>query len=150
MTHLFIRTGISFADRTAVLTHIGDEMLKMDVVHETYPAALIEREMRYPTGIMLDKHAIAIPHCEAIHAKSPAIYLLRPDKAVSFQQADDESEIAVSLIIALIVENPVEQLMLLRCLFGKLQQTEVIEALIVLPESELQTYFREEILNANK
>ncbi len=34
------------------------------------------------------------PHCEAVHAKSPAIYLIRPDKPVMFQQADDDEEIA--------------------------------------------------------
>ncbi len=30
--------------------------------------ALITREAEFPTGIMLEQHAIAIPHCEAIHA----------------------------------------------------------------------------------
>ncbi|POT60141.1 PTS galactitol transporter subunit IIA [Citrobacter amalonaticus] len=150
MTHLFIRTGITFADRTAVLTHIGDEMLKMNVVHETYPAALIAREARYPTGIMLDNYAVAIPHCEAIHARSPAIYLIRTETPVYFQQADDDNEVAVSLIIALIVENPTEQLTLLRCLFGKLQQTEVVETLITLPEKELLTYFRDNVLLTDK
>lgn len=150
MTHLFICTGVSFADRTAVLTHIGKEMLEMGVVHETYPAALLAREEVYPTGILLDKHAVAIPHCEAIHTKSPAIYLIRTAAPVYFQQADDDNELAVSLIIALIVENPTEQLTLLRCLFSKLQQAEVIESLIALPETELQAYFREHILLTDK
>ena len=58
---------------------------------------------------------------EAIHAKSPAIYLIRPDMPVSFQRADDDGEIDVSLIIALIVENPAAQLKLLRRLFSELQ-----------------------------
>ncbi len=75
------------------------------VVHDSYPAALLEREATFPTGIALEKHAVAIPHCEAIHAKSPAIYLIRPDMPVSFQRADDDGEIDVSLIIALIVET---------------------------------------------
>ncbi|VDY84552.1 galactitol-specific PTS system EIIA component [Escherichia coli] len=59
---------------------------------------------------MLEQHAIAIPHCEAIHAKSSAIYLLRPTNKVHFQQADDDNDVAVSLVIALIVENPQQQL----------------------------------------
>jgi hypothetical protein len=33
---------------------------------------------------------------------------------VNFQQADDDGEVAVSLIIALIVENPAAQMKLLR------------------------------------
>lgn len=106
MTNLFVRSGISFVDRSEVLTHIGNEMLAKGVVHDTWPQALITREAEFPTGIMLEQHAIAIPHCEAIHAKSSAIYLLRPTNKVHFQQADDDNDVAVSLVIALIVENP--------------------------------------------
>lgn len=104
MTNLFVRSGISFVDRSEVLTHIGNEMLAKGVVHDTWPQALIAREAEFPTGIMLEQHAIAIPHCEAIHAKSSAIYLLRPTNKVHFQQADDDNDVAVSLVIALIVE----------------------------------------------
>ncbi|MHB1978825.1 PTS galactitol transporter subunit IIA [Escherichia coli] len=127
MTNLFVRSGISFVDRSEVLTHIGNEMLAKGVVHDTWPQALIAREAEFPTGIMLEQHAIAIPHCEAIHAKSSAIYLLRPTNKVHFQQADDDNDVAVSLVIALIVENPQQQLKLLRCLFGKLQQPDIVE-----------------------
>ncbi len=65
MTNLFVRSGISFVDRSEVLTHIGNEMLAKGVVHDTWPQALIAREAEFPTGIMLEQHAIAIPHCEA-------------------------------------------------------------------------------------
>ena len=101
MSQLFVRTGINFSSCQHALTHIGEEMLAKGVVYESYPQALIEREATFPTGIALERHAVAIPHCEAVHAISPAIYLIRPDTPVNFQQADDDEEIAVSLIIAL-------------------------------------------------
>ncbi len=82
MTNLFVRSGISFVDRSEVLTHIGNEMLAKGVVHDTWPQALIAREAEFPTGIMLEQHAIAIPHCEAIHAKEGA------NKQVISSQAD--------------------------------------------------------------
>lgn len=149
MTKLFVRSGISFADRREALTHIGNEMLAQGVVHESWPQALIAREAEYPTGILLEQYAIAIPHCEAIHAKSSAIYLLRPAQKVNFQQADDDNDVAVSLIIALIVENPQQQLKLLRCLFGKLQQPEVVETLMTIPEAQLMEYFRNHVLDSD-
>lgn len=149
MTKLFVRSGVSFADRHEALTHIGNEMLAQGVVHESWPQALIDREAEYPTGILLEQHAIAIPHCEAIHAKSSAIYLLRPAQKVNFQQADDDNEVAVSLIIALIVENPQQQLKLLRCLFGKLQQPDVVETLMTIPEVQLMEYFRSHVLDSD-
>ncbi len=53
MTNLFVRSGISFVDRSEVLTHIGNEMLAKGVVYDTWPQALIAREAEFPTGIML-------------------------------------------------------------------------------------------------
>lgn len=146
MSHVFVRTGIEFENCQQALAHIGEEMLAKGVVHASYPAALLERERNYPTGILLERHAIAIPHCEAQHARSPAIYLIRPDKPVNFQQADDDGEVAVSLIIALIVENPAAQLKLLRRLFSELQNPQTLEMLLATPAEQLATRFRESIL----
>ncbi|MCS2161107.1 PTS galactitol transporter subunit IIA [Scandinavium sp. H11S7] len=146
MSQLFVRTGITFSSRQQVLAHIGEEMLAKGVVHDTWPAALLEREAVFPTGIALEQHAIAIPHCEAEHAKSPALYLIRPTSPVKFQQADDDAEIHASLIIALIVENPTAQLKLLRRLFGELQNPDTLEALLNAPDTELATLFRETVL----
>ncbi|MGL5968866.1 MAG: PTS galactitol transporter subunit IIA [Kluyvera sp.] len=146
MSQLFVRTGIEFNTCQQALAHIGEEMLAKGVVHESYPQALLEREAVFPTGIALERHAVAIPHCEATHAKSPAIYLIRPDKPVHFQQADDDAEIGVSLIIALIVENPTAQLKLLRRLFSELQNPNVLDALLSAPDAELAARFRETIL----
>ncbi|MBJ9644458.1 PTS galactitol transporter subunit IIA [Citrobacter sp. FDAARGOS_156] len=148
MSQLFVRTGINFSSCQHALVHIGEEMLAKGVVHESYPQALIGREATFPTGIALEHHAVAIPHCEAVHAKSPAIYLIRPETPVNFQQADDDEEIAVSLIIALIVENPTAQLKLLRRLFSELQNPNTIEALLNAPDAELAMLFREKILES--
>ncbi|MCE9991309.1 PTS galactitol transporter subunit IIA [Enterobacter asburiae] len=146
MSHVFVRTDIAFETCQQVLAHIGEEMLAKGVVHASYPAALLERELNYPTGIALERHAVAIPHCEATHAKSPAIYLIRPDKPVNFQQADDDAEIAVSLIIALIVENPAAQMKLLRRLFSELQNPHTLDMLLAAPAGQLADCFRDTIL----
>lgn len=146
MSQLFVRTGIEFSSCQQALAHIGEAMLAKGVVHDSWPAAIIEREAAFPTGIALERHAVAIPHCEAAHARSPAIYLIRPDKPVWFQRADDDGEIAVSLIIALIVENPTAQLTLLRRLFSKLQNPDTLETLLNAPDAELASLFRQTIL----
>ncbi len=146
MTQIFVRTGIHFADCEAALQHIGVEMLAKGVVHESYPKALLEREAIFPTGIALECHAVAIPHCEAIHAKTPAIYLIRPDEPVRFQRADDDDDIPVTLIIALIVENPEAQLKLLKRLFSELQNPEVMDSLLASPSSQLGELFRNTLL----
>lgn len=65
---------------------------------------------------------------------------------VSFQRADDDGEIDVSLIIALIVENPAAQLKLLRRLFSELQNPHTLEALLALPTIGCRWRFQQLIL----
>lgn len=144
-SQLFVRTGIHFADAQQALEHIGITMLNAEVVHSSYPLALLEREKHYPTGIALEQHAVAIPHCEAEHARAPAIYLIRPDQAVPFAQADDDGTIDAALIIALIVTEPAAQLVLLRTLFSQLQHPDFINALLNSPEEELGEIFAQQI-----
>lgn len=149
MCYLFVSTGIHLTDSQQALHHIGKTMLEKNIVTDDYPAALLNREAMYPTGIALDQHGIAIPHCEAQYAKSPAIYLIRPDLPVSFRRADDEDNIAASLIIALIVTNPNEQIDLLRRLFAKLQISKTVEALLAEPPDKLGILFRDTVLDTS-
>lgn len=147
-TYLFVRTDIDFASASEVLTHIGQQMLEAGVVHDSYPQALHERESHYPTGILLEQHAVAIPHCEAIHAKQPAVYVIRPNQLVHFQQADGDESVPAALVIALVVTNPADQLVMLRRLFSQLQDPVFLNALLASSESELSLLFRQRILNA--
>ena len=142
---VFVKTGISFADHHEALTHIGERMVQEGIVETTYPQALVNREAEFPTGIQLEHHAVAIPHCEATHARCPAIYLIRPETAVEFFQADDDGTIPASLIIALIVTHPAEQLKLLRQLFSQLQDPVFCESLLTAPEEQLSTLFKSRI-----
>lgn len=144
---LFVKSGLHFADATQALEHIGQEMLVRGVVNAGYPAALLAREAQFPTGIALDKHAVAIPHCGAEYACRPALYLIRPAQPVPFQQADDEGSLAVSLIIALIVTDPQQQLVLLRTLFGQLQDPDFLDALLAAPDEALGELFRQRLFS---
>jgi len=136
-----VSSGLSFVDAEEALKHIGQKMVRDGICHASYPAALLERESSYPTGIALDGHAVAIPHCDASHAIEPAVYLIRPAAPVRFQQADDDGTIGAELIIALVVTHPEQQLNLLKALFGQLQQPEFIKSLLSAPESELADCF---------
>ncbi len=61
MSQLFVRTGIHFSSSQQALEHIGAEMLARGVVHDSYPAALLEREATFPTGIALGEACCRYP-----------------------------------------------------------------------------------------
>lgn len=138
---LIVSSGLSFINAEEALKHIGQKMVSEGICRDSYPTALLDRESTYPTGIALDGHAVAIPHCDASHAIEPAVYLIRPAAPVLFQQADDDGLIGAELIIALVVTHPEQQLKLLRALFGQLQQPEFIESLLNVSEGELAHCF---------
>lgn len=142
---ILVKTGIHFADYHQALAHVGECMVQAGMVENSYPQALINREAQFPTGIQLEQHAVAIPHCEATHARHPAIYLIRPDVPVDFFQADDEGTVPALLIIALIVTHPSEQLTLLRQLFSQLQDPVFFESLLTVPEDQLAALFTQQM-----
>ena len=144
---LIVSTGQSFSDADSALRHIGEKLVSEGICRESYPAALLEREATYPTGIALDGHAVAIPHSEAQHAIEPAIYLIRPDSPVAFSQADDDGFVQAELIIALVVTHPEQQLNLLRALFSQLQQPDFIESLLSVPEEGMSDCFNNRLFS---
>ncbi|WP_330981926.1 MULTISPECIES: PTS galactitol transporter subunit IIA [Enterobacterales] len=145
----FFCDGLHFNNSTEALAFIGTKMCAEGVVKDTYPAALLEREVVFPTGIELEGHAVAIPHCDATHAKEPAICVIRPISPVPFMQADGDEYVNAELIIALIVSNPQEQMKLLKQLFSQLQQPSFIDGLLAASsEDALAEYFNQQILAA--
>jgi PTS system galactitol-specific IIA component len=145
---LFVRDNIFFEDHFQALKHIGDAMLNAGVVKNTYPQALLDREKDYPTGIALEGYSIAIPHCSADNAITPAIYLIRPNAPVPFDQADDTGIVNAQLIIALIVTDPKDQLVLLKNLFTNIQNPEFFYALLNAEDEEtLVSTFKNRIFN---
>lgn len=140
-TRLIVASGLAFTTAAEVLQHIGEKMVGEGICRASYPDALREREASYPTGIALDGHAVAIPHCDASHAIEPAIYLIRPAAPVAFLQADDDGTVDAELIIALVVTHPEQQLTLLRSLFGQLQQPDFIDSLLNVPQEALADCF---------
>ncbi|OTQ73304.1 MULTISPECIES: PTS galactitol transporter subunit IIA [unclassified Gilliamella] len=142
-----LEDNIKFKDERDALTYISEQLQQKNIVKKSHLKALIEREALFPTGIALDGYAVAIPHCEAEHAISPAIYIIRPQSPVVFNRADEDSTVEVSLIISLVVTSPEDQLNLLKALFSNLQNKEFYHFLISAEANEVAEHFKKVIIN---
>jgi len=142
---LLISDGLSFNDYTQVLQHISQTLIEQKIVSPSHLAALQEREASFPTGIVFEDYAVAIPHCEATHALKPAIYLIRLVEPVAFNRADEDELVDVSLVLGLVVTEPAEQLKLLKALFSRLQDKQFYEFLLNSSSDEIQQRFNQEI-----
>lgn len=143
--NLFIKTNIEFASYDEVFHHLADTFIKEGIVKESYREAIFEREADFPTGIMLEHHAVAIPHCDASHALKPAIYVIRPNQVVKFNRPDEDGTVNAELIIALVVTDPKDQLVILRKLFGKLQDNDFVEDLIKTADIDLPNLIQQNL-----
>ena len=143
--HILIKTNIEFETYDDVFHHLADTFIKKGIVKESYRKAIFEREADFPTGIALEYHAVAIPHCDASHAIEPAIYFIRPTKAVAFNRPDEDSTVDAELIIALVVTDPKDQLVVLRKLFGKLQDNEFVETLTKAADADLPNIIKDNL-----
>ncbi|WP_235424624.1 PTS galactitol transporter subunit IIA [Chelonobacter oris] len=144
-SEILIETDVNLHDFNDTLDYIVERLIGEKLVKPSYHQAIFEREKNFPTGIALEKHAVAIPHCEAEHALKPAIYFIRPTKSVAFNRADEEGTINAELIIALVVTDPKEQLKVLRILFGKLQDDEFVTSLLTADDDELTTLIHQNL-----
>ena len=142
-----LEDNIKFKDERDALTYISEQLQQKNIVKKSHLKALIEREALFPTGIALDGYAVAIPHCEAEHAISPAIYIIRLQSPVVFNRADEDSTVEVSLIISLVVTSPEDQLNLLKALFSNLQNKEFYHFLISAEANEVAEHFKKVIIN---
>lgn len=136
-----VADGAAFKNYDEVLEHIHEKHYTNGIVKETYLNALREREADYPTGILLDGYAVAIPHCDSQHAISPAIYIIRLPEAIEVNQADGDGKLEVKLVINLVVTQPSDQLQLLKALFNNLQIADFYHQILELPAEEAKTLF---------
>lgn len=136
-----VADGAAFKNYDEVLKHIHEKHLAEGIVRESYLKALREREADYPTGILLDGYAVAIPHCDSQHAVNPAIYIIRLPQEIEVNQADGDEKLRVRLVINLVVTHPSEQLQLLKALFNHLQMADFYHQMLDLPAEEAKALF---------
>lgn len=136
-----VADGAAYKNYDDVLAHIHEKLSAEGIVKESYLTALREREADYPTGILLDGYAVAIPHCDSRHANTPSIYIIRLPEAVEVNQADGDDKLWVKLVVNLVVTDPANQLQLLKALFNHLQMPDFYHQLLELPADEAKALF---------
>lgn len=118
---------------TAVIEALGSLLIDGGFGKPTLTEAALDREMNYPTGLLLGAAGAnaAIPHAENVHVKSPAVAVAVLEEPVAFHQMDDpDSEIPVRLVFLLALPNAESQLQALRALGRALQDQELIARLL--------------------
>lgn len=126
---------------------LANELVKNDIVKESYLEGISEREAEYPTGILFENTGFAIPHTDSKHVKQSQICFASLAKPVEFKDMMDKSKtVSVELVFMLAMSQPHEQVETLQNLMTLFQDKVAVEKI---KECNGDEEFSEILQNAN-
>ena len=125
--------GLKAADKTEVITRLGQVLFQAGCVLESFVQAALDRESQLPTGLPLDgRYNAAIPHTEVEHVIKSGLALATLLEPVIFQNMIvPEEAVPVHLVILMALDQPKSQVEMLQEIAEVLQNKETIEKLMM-------------------
>ncbi|MGB4985105.1 MAG: PTS sugar transporter subunit IIA [Erysipelotrichaceae bacterium] len=120
------------ASQDEALKILADEFLKAGVVNDKFYEGIKQREIIYPTGLLLENGmGVAIPHTDGDKVVRSQIGFMSLSTPVIFKEmGQDDNPIEVSMIFMLALKEAHEQLETLSNLMNLFQNSEVMERLV--------------------
>jgi len=113
--------GFEAADSTDVLSAFAARALEVGAVHPSYEAALLARELAYPTGLPT-VIPVAIPHADVEHAIESGLGIAMLAKPVAFgEMGGADSMVAAQVAVLILVTQPHAQTEMLTQLIAVFQ-----------------------------
>ena len=117
-------------NKQELLENLAKDLFEKGYVREDFATAVMEREEEFPTGLQLEKTAVAIPHTYSEFVKKPFIYVVKLKNPVTFiQMGTSDVHVSVHFVIVLGISEPKNQTGLLVELMNVFGQEKFIEQL---------------------
>ncbi|WP_424571506.1 PTS sugar transporter subunit IIA [Weissella soli] len=121
----------SLADtREMGLNELAHRLVDTGAVKETFPDAILSREVEFPTGLQTENLGVAIPHTDAKYVNKNQMAVLRFANPVEFLQMGDGQPIRVNILFMLALKEPHAQLEMLQKLVALIQDEEIAKRLL--------------------
>ncbi|WMB29516.1 PTS sugar transporter subunit IIA [Streptococcus didelphis] len=116
---------------TEALDYLSRKLLEADLVEKSFPQAIKDRELIFPTGLQFEGYGVAIPHTDSQHVKQTQIALMTLEKPVVFtQMASSDQEVSVQIVIMLAIKEAHSQVEMLQKLMTLLQDKELVNDIL--------------------
>lgn len=123
---------LDFLNQKETIKFLADKLLEKGLVKESFLEGVLEREKKFPTGLFLEKHNVAIPHCDTCHVNESAIVVARLKNEINFKyMADPSKDVKVKLVIMLAIKDPKSQVPVLSDLMTKLSNGDLVEKMML-------------------
>ena len=106
---------ISKDNKEEVLEELSNAAIAKGYAKPDYHKAILEREIKYPTGLHIPEIEVAIPHADAEWANESSLTIGLLDQPVKFQPMDGMGgDVNAEIIFMLTIQDPKEQIDFLR------------------------------------
>ncbi|MFW2488905.1 PTS sugar transporter subunit IIA [Clostridium chromiireducens] len=105
-------------------------------VENSFFNGLVDRENKFPTGLLLGKYNVAIPHTDAVHVKKPAIAIATLKDPVEFNCMDGNGSVAVNIVFTMALNEPHSQIVMLQQLMFLIQNESILENMLQAKNSD--------------
>lgn len=141
--------SLQAGSRQAALSFLAERMLAAGLVTPGFPAALLEREEAFPTGLQFPEATLALPHTETRYVLQPALAAAVLAEPVEFfAMGAPEQSLPVRLILMPAVQHPDDQIRWLYRLMTLFQFPGFLPHLIQSPTPESFIAYLRASLNA--
>lgn len=125
-----IFTGMKARNWQEVLRKTGAVLQEKGYAKDSYINALIQREIKYPTGINMGETGVAIPHTDPDEVMKEGIAIAVLTDPVAFgQMGTEQGTVMVKLVFVLAIREPGSQVERLKQMMQLLRDQEVLEQL---------------------
>lgn len=139
--------NLEVSSRNEALTVMGQYLVDSGYCHDSFVNAILERERRYPSGLPMPGHKIAIPHTDARHVRSSVILFARlKDPVPFFAMGSPRERILVQMISMLALKERKRIGDMLETLIVVFQHNAVLDAILNATDGvEIYSLLREAI-----
>ncbi|MDE4542172.1 PTS sugar transporter subunit IIA [Thermoanaerobacterium sp. R66] len=148
-----IITNFEAKSQDDVFDVLYKKLFENGYVKETYLEAVKKREKVFPTGLLLNKYNVAIPHTDPEHVIKPAIAVATLKKPVIFKNmANPLEDVLVNIIFMIALNESHSQVEMLQQLIQLIQDDSLLEKIIGEDGGDgiitsIKMYFKEEYID---
>ena len=126
-----ILTDLEVRDSTDVITKVAALLYEQGYVHDSFLAAVLEREKVFATGLPTPEVHVAIPHADPEHVIKPGIAIAVLKNPVLFGEMGQlESKIAIQIVCVLALHQADNMVLLLQNLVALFQSPGLLQKIL--------------------
>ncbi|MDR0600189.1 MAG: PTS sugar transporter subunit IIA [Treponema sp.] len=129
--------NLKASTKEEALSAMCQVLLSKGYVKDSFSAAILERERLYPSGLPMEGHKIAIPHCDSEHVNKSVILFARLEKPLEFSSmGEPDQKIPVQLISMFALAEKKQIGTMLEVLITAYSNNAVLDAVLKAPSGK--------------